>query len=152
MRRNVQRAGQPSEDLDLHGHRPSDIVWNGTLAKIVQQCWEMGEGDLRLVHGHGRAAKTPGFVNTNTDVFAGDPSCLRHKRQLRQWIKYTTLDCREWGVTKVKLNAIPRPREGSWMPTCWLASASFRSCGAAATRCGASQPVQQYAMHTCPTQ
>jgi hypothetical protein len=97
--------------LDLHGYRPSDIVWNGTLAKIVQQCWEMGEPDLRLVHGHGRArGKTPGFVNTNTGVFGlAIRRVLRNKRQLRQWIKYTTLDCREWGVTKVKLKRNPAP-------------------------------------------
>ena len=40
--------------IDLHGYHPREIVFNGTLAKIVQQAWEMGEGELTLVHGHGR--------------------------------------------------------------------------------------------------
>jgi len=97
--------------IDLHGYRPSEIVWNGLLLKIVQQCWEMGETELRLVHGHGRArGKTPGFVNTNTGRFGlAIRRVLRHKRQLQQWIKYSTLDCRKWGVTSVKLKANPAP-------------------------------------------
>ncbi len=97
--------------IDLHGYRPSEIVWNGLLLKIVQQCWEMGETELRLVHGHGRArGKTPGFVNTKTGVFGlAIRRVLRHKRVLRQWIKYSTLDCRKWGVTSVKLKANPAP-------------------------------------------
>ena len=97
--------------IDLHGYRPSEIVWNGLLLKIVQQCWEMGETELRLVHGHGRArGKTPGFVNTNTGRFGlAIRRVLRHKRALRQWIKYSTLDCRKWGVTSVRLKANPAP-------------------------------------------
>jgi len=97
--------------IDLHGYRPSEIVWNGVLAKIVQQCWEMGETDLRLVHGHGRArGKSPGFFNTKTGRFGlAIRRVLRHKRQLRQWIKYSTLDCRKWGVTSVKLKPNPAP-------------------------------------------
>ena len=97
--------------IDLHGYRPSEIVWNGLLITIVQQCWEMGETELRLVHGHGRArGKTPGFVNTNTGRFGlAIRRILRHKRQLRQWIKYSTLDCRKWGVTSVKLKRNPDP-------------------------------------------
>jgi len=39
-------------EIDLHGYHPSDIVWNGVLAKIVQQAWEMGERRLCLIHGH----------------------------------------------------------------------------------------------------
>jgi DNA-nicking Smr family endonuclease len=47
--------------IDLHGYRPSEIVWNGLLIKIVQQCWEMGETELQLIHGHGRVrGKSPG--------------------------------------------------------------------------------------------
>ena len=56
--------------IDLHGYRPSEIVWNGRLIEIVRQCWEMGETELELIHGHGRArGKTPGFYNTKTGVF-----------------------------------------------------------------------------------
>jgi hypothetical protein len=97
--------------IDLHGYRPSEIVWNGLLLKIVQQCWEMGETELRLVHGHGRArGKTPGFVNTNTGRLGlAIRRILRHKRALRKWIKYSTLDCRKWGVTSVRLKVNPAP-------------------------------------------
>ena len=97
--------------IDLHGYRPSEIVWNGLLITIVQQCWEMGETELRLIHGHGRArGKTPGFVNTRTGVFGlAIRRMLRRKRKLRKWIKYTTLDCRQWGATTVKLKPNPAP-------------------------------------------
>jgi len=97
--------------IDLHGYRPSEIAWNGLLIKIVQQCWEMGETELRLIHGHGRSrGKTPGFFNTKTGVFGlAIRRVLRRKRQLRQWIKYTTLDCRDWGMTRVKLKPNPAP-------------------------------------------
>ena len=51
-------------EIDLHGYHPSQIVWNGVLAKLVQQAWEMGERELILIHGHGRnRGITPGFVN-----------------------------------------------------------------------------------------
>ena len=97
--------------IDLHGYRPSEIVWNGLLVTIVQQCWELGESELRLIHGHGRArGKTPGFVNTNTGRLGlAIRRILRHKRQVRKWIKYSTLDCRKWGVTSVKLKRNPAP-------------------------------------------
>jgi hypothetical protein len=97
--------------IDLHGYRPSEIVWNGVLIKIVQQCWEMGEGELRLIHGHGRArGKSPGFFNTKTGAFGlAIRRFLRRNRKLRQWIKYTTLDCRKWGATSVKLKPNPAP-------------------------------------------
>jgi hypothetical protein len=97
--------------IDLHGYRPSEIVWNGLLVQIVQQCWEMGETELRLIHGHGRArGKTPGFVNTKTGVFGlAIRRAFRHHKELRQWIKHTTLDCRQWGSTTVKLKPNPAP-------------------------------------------
>jgi hypothetical protein len=97
--------------FDLHGYRPSEIVWNGRLIKIVQQCWEMGESELRLIHGHGRGrGKSPGFYNTRTGRFGlAIRRLLRRNRQLRQWIKYTTLDCRKWGATSVKLKRNPSP-------------------------------------------
>ena len=62
--------------IDLHGYHPAEIVFNGTLAKIVQQSWEMGEDELTLIHGHGRnLGISPGFVNTNTGYFG---LCIRH--------------------------------------------------------------------------
>jgi Smr domain len=98
-------------ELDLHGYHPEDIVWNGVLTKILQQAWEMGETDLKLIHGHGRhRGLSPGFVNTNTGFFGlAIREALRHNKQLRQWIKYTTLDCSDWGATSVrlKLNRAP---------------------------------------------
>ncbi len=97
--------------IDLHGYHPSEFVWNGLLAKIVQQSWEMAETDLRLIHGHGRArGKSPGFFNTKTGFFGLEiRRALRHNKQLRQWIKHSTLDCRKWGVTSVKLKSNPAP-------------------------------------------
>jgi hypothetical protein len=41
---------------------------------------------------------------------------LRRNRDVRQWIKYTTLDCRSWGMTKVKLKANPAPSRSSLDP------------------------------------
>jgi Smr domain len=104
--------------IDLHGYRPSEIVWNGLLITIVRQCWEMGETELELIHGHGRArGKTPGFYNTKTGVFGlAIRRILRNKRKLRRWIKYTTLDCRQWGATKVKLKPNPAPSRTSLDP------------------------------------
>ena len=98
-------------DIDLHGYHPTEIVFNGTLGKIVQRSWEMGESELTLIHGHGRnRGITPGFVNTNTGYFG---LCvrlaLRHDKLLRQWIKHTTLDCGKRGCTSVKLKANPSP-------------------------------------------
>ena len=97
--------------IDLHGYRPSEIVWNGVLHTIVQQAWEMGETELRFVHGHGRArGKKPGFFNTRTGVFGlAIRRVLRRNRKVRQWIKYSTLDCRKWGATSVKLKPNPAP-------------------------------------------
>jgi DNA-nicking Smr family endonuclease len=53
--------------MDLHGYHPSEIVQTDVLKKIIQQTWEMGENDVKLIHGHGRnRGISPGFVNTNT--------------------------------------------------------------------------------------
>jgi DNA-nicking Smr family endonuclease len=55
-------------EIDLHGYHPRQIVWNGLLATIVQQTWEMGETYLRLIHGHGRhRGRSPGFVKPLRD-------------------------------------------------------------------------------------
>lgn len=97
--------------IDLHGYHPAEIVFNGTLAQIVQQAWEMGEDVLTLIHGHGRnRGITPGFVNTNTGYFGlRIREVLRHDRSLRRWIKHTTLDCRDMGCTSIRLKPNPRP-------------------------------------------
>jgi hypothetical protein len=98
-------------EIDLHGYHPAEIVFNGTLGKIVQQTWEMGENELTLIHGHGRnRGITPGFVNTNTGYFGlCIRQALRHDQSLRQWIKHTTLDCRQMGSTSIRLKANPNP-------------------------------------------
>jgi hypothetical protein len=99
--------------IDLHGYSPDDLGCRygaaengGLLQKIVQQAWEMGETDLSLIHGHGHnRGINPGFVNTNTGFFG---LCIRRALRrndaaLRQWIKHSTLDCRDTGVTSIKL-------------------------------------------------
>src|ERR1700692_1584813 len=94
----------------LHASPPPDIV-GPPLAKLVEQAWEMGADRICFIHGHGRARGiSPGFVNTNTGYFG---LCvrreLRSNKDLRRWIKYTTLDCGDWGATTVKLKANPNP-------------------------------------------
>lgn len=91
--------------IDLHGYHPAEVVWNGVLAKLVEQVWEMGERELILIHGHGRnRGITPGFVNTNTGFFGLQiRSVLRHDKGLREWIYYTTLDCSDPGLTSILL-------------------------------------------------
>jgi hypothetical protein len=97
-------------EIDLHGYHPDDVCGE-PLTKMIRQAWEMGEERIRLVHGHGRnRGISPGFVNTNTGYFG---LCirreLRHDVELRQWIKYTTLDCSHEGSTTVKLKRNPNP-------------------------------------------
>ena len=102
--------------LDLHGYHPSQIVATGVLKNIVQQAWEMSATELCLIHGHGRMrGKSPGFVNTNTGHFGLKiRRSLRHDVELRQWIKYTTLDCAHNGSTLVKLKSNPAPTRTTW--------------------------------------
>lgn len=97
--------------IDLHRYHPKEIVFSGVLGILIQQCWEMGETELTLVHGHGRnRGISPGFVNTNTGYFGlCIRRALRNDETLRQWIKRTTLDCREMGATTIKLRANPKP-------------------------------------------
>jgi hypothetical protein len=97
--------------MDLHGYHPSEIVQTDVLKKIIQQTWEMGENYLTLIHGHGRnRGISPGFFNTNTGYFGLEiRRALRHDKELRQWIRYTTLDCSHMGVTRVKLKPNPAP-------------------------------------------
>jgi hypothetical protein len=71
----------------------------------------MGAQSLRLIHGHGRnRGLTPGFANTNTGYFGlCVRSKLRHDTTLREWIKYTTIDCSDNGSTIVKLKVNLEP-------------------------------------------
>jgi len=111
MRGVIAKTEDPSLiKLDLHGYHPSAIVGAPLLA-IVQQAWETGAERLRFIHGHGRARGiSPGFVNTNTGYFGlCIRRALRSNVELRQWIKYTTLDCSDWGATTVKLKKNPSP-------------------------------------------
>jgi hypothetical protein len=96
--------------IDLHGYRPRDLAGR-PLTAIVQQAWEMGAARLRFVHGHGRArGKSPGFYNTRTGRLGlSIRRTLRHDRALRQWIKYSTVECTKWGVTTVGLKDNPQP-------------------------------------------
>jgi hypothetical protein len=98
-------------DIDLHGYHPSEIVGNGTLTKIVQQAWEMGETQLTLIHGDGRKRRISlDFVNTNTGFLGLEiRHALRHDHELRRWIKHTTLNCSHPGATSIGLkpNAAP---------------------------------------------
>ena len=96
--------------IDLHGYRPADFV-GPPMVKIIEQAWEMGAERLRFIHGHGRArGKSPGFYNTHTGYFGlRIRRELRHNRELRRWIKYTTLDCSDWGATTVGLKTNPGP-------------------------------------------
>jgi len=91
--------------IDLHGYHPAEIVWNGVLARLVEQVWEMGERELILIHGHGRnRGITPGFVNTNTGFFGLQiRSALRNDKALRRWIYHTTLNCSHPGLTSISL-------------------------------------------------
>jgi hypothetical protein len=97
--------------IDLHGYHPRQIVWNGVLAELAEQAWEMGESELILIHGHGRnRGITPGFVNTNTGFFGLEiRKALRHDQRLRRWICYTTLNCSNPGSTSVSLKVNRSP-------------------------------------------
>ena len=103
-------------DIDFHGHHPDDIVQTGVLDRIIEQAWEMGETSLCLIHGHGRnRGISPGFVNTNTGYFGlRIRSKLRHSRELRQWIKVSTLDCSHPGATTIDLKRNPAPTRTEW--------------------------------------
>jgi hypothetical protein len=108
MIRHAETA--PTVKIDLHGYHPSDIV-GLPMSKVIEQAWEMGADRICFIHGHGRARGiSPGFVNTNTGYFG---LCvrreLRSNKDLRRWIKYTTLDCGDWGATTVKLKDNPSP-------------------------------------------
>ncbi len=99
--------------IDLHGDHPRDIR-GAPLATILEQAWQMGAPRIRFIHGHGRARgkrnMSRGFYRTNTGYFGlSIRRALRRNRALRQWIKYSTLDCSDWGRTTVKLKRNARP-------------------------------------------
>ena|SRR6201996_5320972 len=98
--------------IDLHGYRPRDLK-GAPLAALLEQAWQMGAPRIRFIHGHGRARgkrnMSRGFYKTNTGALGlSIRRQLRLYRELRQWIKYSTLDCSEWGRTTVKLKRNPR--------------------------------------------
>jgi hypothetical protein len=97
-------------EIDLHGYHPDDICGE-PFSKIIQQAWEMGAERIRFIHGHGHnRGISVGFVNTNTGYFGlRVRSELRYAKELRRWIKYTTLDCSDSGSTIVKLKRNPSP-------------------------------------------
>ena len=99
-------------EVDLHGYHPDDI----DLTKIIEQAWQMGAERFVLIHGHGRnRGISPGRVNTNTGYFGlrirGE---LRGAKELRRWIKHTTLDCSHDGSTGIKLKPNPNPTRTVW--------------------------------------
>lgn len=141
-----------SMKIDLHNYRPKDLNLNGYsayqrkkfngdgLARIIQQAWETGAEKLCLVHGHGRSrGKSPGFVNTKTGRFGiAVRRQLRNNVLFRQWIKHSTLDCRDWGATTVKLKANPAPSRSA-LDWSTLPAPSFpdRSAAPSASHSGA---------------
>lgn len=106
-------------DVDLHGLHPDDIL----LDKILEQAWEMGEPSVCLIHGHGRnRGISPGFVNTNTGYFGlRIRSALRHRDDLRKWIKISTLDRGHDGSTTIHLKKNPSPTRTAFdRSTIWV--------------------------------
>lgn len=61
--------------IDLHGYHPAEIVFNGTLAKIFQQAWEMGEDKLTLIHG-GKSQHDKRFASWPVRLITRLLSCL----------------------------------------------------------------------------
>lgn len=103
---------------DFHGYHPDEIVSSGVLAKLVEQAWEMGETSIHLIHGHGRnRGISPGFVNTNTGYFGLTIRReLRHSKELRKWIKVSTLDSSDPGSTSIALKRNPAPTRAGLDP------------------------------------
>jgi hypothetical protein len=95
-------------EVDLHGYFPGDI-YNGLLTRIVQQAWEVGAGELVLIHGHNRGISV-GFVNTNTGFLGLTVRrTLRSDHALRQWIYPSTIKRGDSGLTTVRLKPKPGP-------------------------------------------
>ncbi len=100
--------------LDLHGFHPR-MIHRGLLFLIVEQAWQRGVSELVLIHGHGRDKRSPGFVHTNTGYFGlSIRKALKGKEEdsyydYRPYIKSSTIDCSDKGVTSVKMKANPAP-------------------------------------------
>ncbi len=100
--------------LDLHGFHP-DMIHRGFLFLIVKEVWQRGISELVLIHGHGRDKCSPGFVNTKTGYFGlSIRKALKGKLDdddcdYRPYIKVSTLDCSDKGLTSVKMQRNPSP-------------------------------------------
>jgi hypothetical protein len=99
-----------------NGKYPQDLgltrwgqVENGNpFQKMIQEAWEMGTRELSFIHGYGRSG---GFVDTNTGWLGlCVRACLRKDESLGQWIKRSTLNCKDCGVTTITLKPNPNPR------------------------------------------
>jgi hypothetical protein len=102
-------------ERDLHGYRPRQLFTGDVFTTYIRQVWETGAEELTLIHGHARKRdKHPGFVNTNTSYLGLEVRrALRHDVDLRVWIKPSTLDCSDPGVTRIRLKRNPQPTRGS---------------------------------------
>jgi hypothetical protein len=92
--------------VDLQGYYPTDITGypyatkGSPLSRIIEQAWEMGDGSIRFIHGHGRGrGLSPGFVNNEHRLFRRtDPERtavrrtspamdqVHHARLQRRWV------------------------------------------------------------------
>jgi hypothetical protein len=98
-------------EFDFHGFRVMEITDTCLIGDIIQQCWEMGETQVKFIHGHGRnRGISPGFLNTNTGrLGVAVRSQLRNSSRLRQFIKISTLKCGDAGWTTINLKPNPNP-------------------------------------------
>jgi hypothetical protein len=102
-------VGHSMCEFDLHGFRVMEIADTCVIRNIIQQCWEMGETEVRIIHGHARnRGISPSFVNTNTSSLGvAIRSELRKSPELRQFIKISTLKCGDAGWTSIDLKRNP---------------------------------------------
>jgi hypothetical protein len=93
--------------IDLHGYHPDDL----DIPDLLRQVWETGATEVTLIHGHGRKrGLSPGFVNTNTGFFGlRVRTAIRGNRDLKPYVKVSTLNCTHNGSTTVKLKPNPKP-------------------------------------------
>ena len=98
-------------EIDLHGFHPTDI----DMTAIVRQAWEAGLPHLTFIHGHGRnRGLSPGFVNTNTGYLGLTVRRALRQNELKQWIKSSTINCKDSGYTTVKLKPNPTPTRSAF--------------------------------------
>jgi len=116
-------------EIDLHGHHPREV----DLETLLKQVWETGVDDVVLVHGHGRGrGRSVGFLNTKTGYFGlCVRATIRGNPRLKPWVKISTLDCRSWGSTTVKLKPNPKPtRSEIDLPACIIGPDDQKADGA----------------------